>query len=70
MHGVERKIGEHISNLRRSHMAGTQTCVKHMGQAIAPSIDPDLFLSVSDLSRRFAKLRPKALSEANLGGEL
>ena len=70
MLGIETEFGKHISDLCKSYMAGTQTCVQHQGQAIAPSIDLDIFPSVSDLTRRFAKLRPKALSEANLGGKL
>ena len=68
MYGAEREFGKHISKLRESYQAGTQTCAMHMGEAIATSIDPDIFPSISDLSRRFAKLKPKALSEANLGG--
>ena len=59
-----------MSDLRNSQLAGTQTSVVHMGEAVATSIDPDIFPSLSELAQRFAKLRPKARSEANLGGEL
>ena len=70
MHGVEKEFGKQISDLRKSQLAVTQTSVQYQGQAIATTIDPDIFPSVSDPARRFAKPRPKALSEANLGGEL
>eukprot|EP00973_Karenia_brevis_P074937 10413655-Karenia_brevis.AAC.1 len=33
-------------------------------------VDPSVFMSVSDLSRRFAKLKPKGIGENRLGGEL
>ena len=68
LQGKVTTLADHINDHRAGFADGSHMSTSLSASAVATH--PDLIPSISELTIRMAKMRPKGLGESNLGGEL